>query len=202
MLVASLIVALHVAGSTPSVVDQATRIHLAQADAPPPAPPAPTPGFDGSSSVLGDQRTLYQLTREYQKLESERPGLGFPIAFMVIGTAVLLVDGLLLIYAAVGLSTLFIPPVYIVLGVIGLGFLVPGIIVLPFRLKKRAEVDAQLNDLSELIRLREAQQPQQPPGYPPPGYYDAPPPPPPPPPPPAPTGMWPVPETSVALLAF
>jgi hypothetical protein len=201
MLAASLIIALHVSGGVPSVTDQATRIHLAQADAPP--PPAPD-----RPSILADQRPLYELTREYQKLQDEKPGLGMPIAFMAIGTAVLAFDALLLIYAAVGLAALTYPPVYIAIGVIGAGFLVPGIIILPFRLKRRGEIDARLKELGELIRLREAQQPIAPsydpnqPPPPPPGYDNSLPPPPPPPPPPAPTGAWPVPEPAVALLAF
>lgn len=196
MLAVSLIALLEVAGGTPSAVDQAARIHLAQADAPPP-PPGDAPVAPAVAPLADDPRNLYQLTREYQQLQDARPGLGFPIAFMAIGTAVLVVDALLLIYAAVGLSVFFVPPVYIVIGIIGAGFLVPGIIVLPFRLRARAETDAKLQDLAALIRMKEAQQPPPAPGY------DYPPPPPPPmPPPPPPATMGPVPEATIALLAF
>lgn len=196
MLAVSLIALLEVAGASnvPGAVDHAGRLYLSQAEAP---PPPPAPAVD-APPYQEDPRTLYQLTRDYQRLQDERPGLGFPIAFMAIGTAVAAVDVLLLITAAVGLSALFIAPVYIVMGVIAAGFLVPGIIVLPFRLKKRAEVDAQLQDLAALIRLREAQGPP-----PPPGYENLPPPPPPPgPPPPPPTTVGPMPEPSLVLAAF
>jgi hypothetical protein len=198
MLAVSLIALLEVAGGLPSAVDQAARIHLAQADAPPPPPPGDAPVAPAVAPLADDPRNLYQLTRDYQRLQDARPGLGFPIAFMAIGTGVLIVDALLLIYAAVGLSALFTPPIYIVIGVIGAGFLVPGIIVLPFRLKARAETDAQLQDLAALIRIKEAQQPYAPP----PGYDYPPPPPPPMPPPPPPASMGPMPQPSIALLAF
>lgn len=171
MLALGLIAVLHVAPaqSAPSVLDQVGRIHLAQAEAPADAP------------LQHDPRSLFELTRDYQRLQDDRPGLGFPIAFMAIGTAVVALDVaiILLSLASVSAFTLSSLALVVAMGVIGAAFLTTGIIVFPFRLKKRAEIDKQLEELALLIRQREREAP---PPVPP--AYDLPPPPPPPPPPP------------------
>lgn len=192
MLAVSLIALLEVAGASgvPSAAEHAGRLYLSQVEAPPPPPP---PVVE-APAYPDDPRTLQQLIRDYRRLQSERPGLAFPIAFMAVGTGLAAVDVLFLLTAAVGLSAGFSPLVYVVLGVIAAGFLVPGIVFLPFRLKQRAEIDEQLQQLAVLIRLREAQVP--------PGYDYPPPPPPPAPPPPPPTTVGPMPEPSLVLAAF
>ena len=195
MVTAALLALLNVAGTStgPSVVDHATRAYLSQV---PEAPPPP-PGV----AVAPPGRSIFDLDHEYRQLERDKPGLGFPIAFIAVGGGLLILDALFLLSSYVlpyffGSYALW--PVFVVIGVAALaGFLGTGFLVLAIRLKQRSNYDRRMEELRVQMRAREGQHPY---GL---DRQDLPPPPPPPlPPPPPPTTHLSVPEPQFVLAEF
>jgi hypothetical protein len=168
--------------------DRLTKVH-ARMDAvaagqvlPPPPDPAETAQAQGGYAPDGSVR----MRPEVARLENEKPGLGFPIAFMGSGAgAALLGVSYYTSNSRSGSCAGCINPLYIAIALITAGVALAGIGTwqLISRLQQRGEID-------EKIRAIEDQYPPEnaPPGYappPPPGSQppDMVPPPPPPPPP-------------------
>ncbi len=132
-----------------------------------------------------------QLLHEYNRLDSERPSLGLPIALMVtggVGFVVGLYVGLFaLIASATGSSATTLLIVTAVLTLAGIGVLLCGVVLLVGALKERSAVNQQMDAIDQQLNGGAA----------PPGPLA-----PPPPPPPGPTQVFAPVTPSIVLARF
>lgn len=147
-------------------------ILLAQADQPPPLPPA--------EGVAPPQtETLQELRYRYAELERSRPRLGGWIAMMSVGTPICALFTYLTVIQLIYGSSIFGPALIILTGVIaGIGFaaMVVGTIMLIVMAVRGGRISGEMDELRQRIDMMERSAPPAPP----PGYYPPPPPPPPP----------------------
>lgn len=194
MLIATVGLMLQLAAAAgPSAVDHAARQYVSQlpegSDVPLAAPPQP-------------RRSIFELNHELQRLERERPGLGFPIAFIAVGGGILVLEGLftLSLYGLFGASTATsilasLYPLLIVAGVVALAaFAGVGVMVLVIRLHQRKGSEARIEEIREELRGRESEHPY--------NLQREELPPLPPPPPPPPVGFAPAPAPQLVLARF
>jgi hypothetical protein len=159
-----------------------------------------------------EQMTREQLQREWDRLDSERPGLGGAIGLLAGGAVIAFVGLYVCIYGAAfafvstQTSTSGISPavgtILLVIGVVliagGIALAVVGGLKLKNTLHDRSRIGEQMNRIQDRLNSNPGQPyyPQQPP----PGDQNTPPPPPPPP--PSVQNLTPVPSGGVALLDF
>jgi hypothetical protein len=167
--------------------DRLTKVHarmdaIAAGQVVPPQPDA---------AEVAQAASVVPVRPEVRKLEDEKPGLGFPIAFMGSGAGATLLGISYYTSSSSTPCTGCISPLYIAIGLIVAGVALAGIGTwqLISRLQQRSEIDEKIRAIED----------QYPPDSAPPGSYPPPPPPgstppdmvPPPPPPPPPGASLP-----------